>query len=85
MASLDAAEIARAQNAQQLLGLGAHALEVAQLGPKTSTDFGVVAYFSSRPKKPVPKTIEVTHRRKKHVVPVRVKVAERFQPEAHLE
>lgn len=85
MATLEAAELARDRSAKELRGLGAHALEVAQIGPKKDPDYGVVAYFTSKPKKAVPKTIQVTHRRKTHVVPVRVKVAEQFQPEARLE
>ncbi len=85
MATLRAAELARARTAERLRGLGAHALEVAKVGSKTSSTFGVVAYFPSKPKKAVPKTIEVTDQHRKHLVPIRVKIAEPFELEGRPE
>lgn len=85
MATLQAAELARDRTAERLRGLGAHALEVAHVGSKTNSTFGVVAYFPSKPKKAVPKTIQVTHQHKKQVVPIRVKIAQPFELEGRLE
>ncbi len=85
MASLEAAELARAQGAETLRGLGAHALEIGRIGKEDPHNYGVIAYFSYKPKGSIPESIHVSVGKEKHVVPVQIKISEPFRPELHVE
>ncbi|MBI4279116.1 MAG: hypothetical protein HY660_11735 [Armatimonadetes bacterium] len=81
MATLRAAETARRRMAEVLRRAGAHAIEVAQVTRGGRKVYAVIAHFTKRPRRPLPKVIEVRSGPKTLRVPLVVRITERFRPE----
>ena len=79
MAKLRDAERAREENQEKLRKLGAHAIEVAQVGRKS--DYEVVAHFEKTPPKNIPARLEVRSRGRTAKVPLQAKKSPRFKLE----
>lgn len=93
MATLTDAERARAQKAEFLRALGAHAIGVEPVddltdeeaegtaGMRETTEFAVIAYFEEAPKEPLPETLEVRSGNRRLKVPLALRLAPRFRLE----
>jgi hypothetical protein len=76
MAKLRDAEAARTQHAESLRKLGAHAIEVAQVGKKSN--YEVIAHFAKDPPKTVPTQLQVKNAGKTANVRLQAKKSPRF-------
>ena len=77
MASLNEAESARDEFAEALRQLGAHAIGVEPMDRRdgVGSDFEVVAYFDSEPRRPIPHAVELPTGSQ---VPVSLRIMEPF-------
>jgi len=75
------ANAARAQYSEALTKLGAHAIGIDKVDAENGKVFGVVAYFSDAPDKPVPKLLRIKTSGKSIDVPLVINVEEEFTPE----
>jgi hypothetical protein len=92
MATLTDAERARAQKAEFLRQLGAHAIsvepvenltdeETTRTAKRKTAEFAVIAYFEEPPEEPLPETLEVRHGNRRLRVPLALRLAPRFRLE----